>query len=226
MKTGKDVLLTIPKWMRFFTSTDDTTLHHGYKTGRNDSGVRTTFSHMATATPPPVLYTGFLDKTNIPRILTPRARYHRTLLQYPHGPFSEHFLALPGCTAAGGTRNRSPVPIYPLGLDETNVSRLPENIFILSSGRNQVCVARYASHYFSKGAIWTTRKKKTYVPYLRIELPGSFMWRCGALCEGSMRIELRLELYAALQRINNRYWQLGSRAYHVGIGAVFPHGCP
>ena len=46
---------------------------------------------------------------------------------------------------------------------------------------------------------WTTRKK-TYVPCLRIELPGSFMRRClrmvGALCEGSMRIELRSELYA------------------------------
>ena len=35
-------------------------------------GVRTTFSHMAT---PLVLYPGFLDKTNFPRILTPRVRY-------------------------------------------------------------------------------------------------------------------------------------------------------
>ena len=40
----------------------------------------------------------------------------------PTGPFynthtvpSQHCLALPGCTAAGGTRHRSPVPIYPLG---------------------------------------------------------------------------------------------------------------
>ena len=36
--------------------------------------------------------------------------------------------------------------------------------------------------------------KKTYVPSLRIELPGSFMRRY--LREGSMRIELRSELYA------------------------------
>ena len=35
-------------------------------------GVRITFSHMAT---PLVLYPGFLDKTNFPRILTPRVRY-------------------------------------------------------------------------------------------------------------------------------------------------------
>ena len=35
-------------------------------------GVRTTFSHMAT---PVVLYPRFLDKTNYPRILTPRARF-------------------------------------------------------------------------------------------------------------------------------------------------------
>ena len=111
-------------------------------------GVRTTFSHMAT---PLVLYPVFLDKTNFPRILTPRARYQQD--PSTHGPVPEHCLALPGCTAAGGTRHRSPVPIYPLGLDKANLPRIPENIFILSSGRNEVCVARYASHYFSKEAI-------------------------------------------------------------------------
>ena len=37
---------------------------------------------------------------------------------------------------AGGTRHRSPMPIYPLGLDKTNFPRIQENIFILSSGRN------------------------------------------------------------------------------------------
>ena len=34
-----------------------------------------------------------------------------------------------------------------------------------------------------------TKKNKTYVPYLLIELPGSFMRRC-------LRIDLRSELYA------------------------------
>ena len=40
--------------------------------------------------------------------------------------------------------------------------------------------------------------KKKHVPCLRIELPGSFMHIApvGALCEGSMRIKLRSELYA------------------------------
>ena len=45
---------------------------------------------------------------------------HRTLLQSPHGPVPDICLALPWRTAAGGTRHRSPVPIYPLGLDKTN----------------------------------------------------------------------------------------------------------
>ena len=35
--------------------------------------------------------------------------------------------------------------------------------------------------------------KKTYVPCLRIELPGSFMRRCLHI---ELRLELRLELYA------------------------------
>ena len=53
-------------------------------------------------------------------------------------------------------------------------------------------VARYASHYFSKGDICVPLddQEKTYVPCLRIEPP------VGVLCEGSMRIELRSELYA------------------------------
>ena len=49
---------------------------------------------------------------------------HRTLLQYPHSPVPEFFLALPWCTAARGTRHRSPVPIYPLGLEKTNFPRI------------------------------------------------------------------------------------------------------
>ena len=54
-----------------------------------------------------------------------------------------------------------------------------------------MCVARYASHYFSKGAICVPLddREKTYVPCLRIEPPGSFMRRC-------LRIEHRSELYA------------------------------
>ena len=96
-------------------------------------GVRTTFNHMAT---PLVLYPGFLDKTNFPRILSPRSRYPQDPSTIPHGPVPEHCLALPGCTAARGTRHRSPVPIYPIWLDKTNFPRVPENIFILSSGRN------------------------------------------------------------------------------------------
>ena len=66
-------------------------------------------------------------------------------------------------------------------------------------------VARYASHYFSKGAICVplddqeksictlsshraTRELYAKVPSHRAPV--------GALCEGSMRIELRSELYA------------------------------
>ena len=73
-----------------------------------------------------------------------------------------------------------------------------------------MCVARYASHYFSKGAICVPLddQEKKNVPCLRIELPGgggggglyakvhSHRAPVGALCVGSMRIELRSELYA------------------------------
>ena len=68
-----------------------------------------------------------------------------------------------------------------------------------------MCVARYASHYFSKGAICVplddqeknictlsshraTRELYAKVPSHRAPV--------GAVCEGSMRIELRSELYA------------------------------
>ena len=68
-----------------------------------------------------------------------------------------------------------------------------------------MCVARYASHYFLKGAICVplddqeknicilsshraTRELYAKVPSHRAPV--------GALCEGSMRIELRSELYA------------------------------
>ena len=70
-----------------------------------------------------------------------------------------------------------------------------------------MCVARYASHYFSKGAICVplddqeknictlsshraTRELYAKVPSHRAPI-GAL-----CLCEGSMRIELRLELYA------------------------------
>ena len=55
----------------------------------------------------------------------------------------------PGMYRRWGHRHMSPVPIYPLGLDKTNFPRIQENIFIRTRG----CVARCASHYFSKGAI-------------------------------------------------------------------------
>ena len=75
-------------------------------------GVRTTFNHMAT----PLVFSIkriFPDKTNFPRILT-----------RPHGPVPELCLALPWRTAARGTRLRSHVPIFPLGLDKTNFPRV------------------------------------------------------------------------------------------------------
>ena len=59
---------------------------------------------------------GFLVKTNIPRILT--------LLQFQPSLVHELCLALPWCTSDGGSRHRSPVSIYPLGLDKTNFSRI------------------------------------------------------------------------------------------------------
>ena len=73
---------------------------------------------------------GFSIKRIFPEYWSHGPGTHRTLLQYPH------CLALPGCTAAGSTRHKSPVPIYPLGLDKTNFPRIPENIFVLRSGRN------------------------------------------------------------------------------------------
>ena len=68
-----------------------------------------------------------------------------------------------------------------------------------------MCVARYASHYFSKGVICVplddqeknictlsshraTRELYAKVPSHRVPV--------GAVCEGSMLIELRSELYA------------------------------
>ena len=69
---------------------------------------------------PLVLYPRFLDKTNFLRIQTCGPGTYRTLLQSPHDPVPELGLALLWRTAAGGTLHRSPVPIYPLGLDNTN----------------------------------------------------------------------------------------------------------
>ena len=60
---------------------------------------------------------GFSIKRVFPEYWPRGPGTHRTFLQYPHGPVPEHCLALPGCTAAGGTRHMSPVPVYPLGLD-------------------------------------------------------------------------------------------------------------
>ena len=77
------------------------------------------FKHMAD---PLVFLPGFLDEKNFPRIQI-RNRYSKDLLQYPHGPVPEIRLAIPWCTAAGGTLHKSPVPIYPLGLDKTNFTR-------------------------------------------------------------------------------------------------------
>ena len=95
------------------------------------------------------------------------------------------------------------MPIYPLGLDKTNFPRISENIFILSSARNYVCVARCAL-FFNKSYMRTigrpgknictpsshraTRELYAKVPSHRAPV--------GDLCEGSMRIELRPELYA------------------------------
>ena len=91
-----------------------------------------TFSHMAT---PLVLYPGFIDETNFPRILTPRARYPQdpsTILTRSR-PWT-----LPGSPGMY-RRWRHPAHVscahLSLGLDKTNFPRIPENIFILSSGR-------------------------------------------------------------------------------------------
>ena len=83
--------------------------------------VRTTFNHMAT---PLVLYPGFSIKRIFPEYWPAGPGTPRTLLQYPHYPVPELCLALPWCTAAGGTRHKSPVPFYPLGLDKTNFPRI------------------------------------------------------------------------------------------------------
>ena len=105
---------------------------------RSDFGVGYPGSELRLATwrTPSSCIPGFSIKRIFPEYWPRGPDTHRTLLQYPHGPIPEHCLALPGCTAAGGTRHRSPVSIYPLGLDKTNYPRIPENIFILSSGRN------------------------------------------------------------------------------------------
>ena len=90
--------------------------------GASFPGVRTTFSSLATTLD---LYPRFLDKTNFPRILTPRARYPQDPSTIPtrSGPWT-----LPG----------SPVVYrcwwhpahvswahFPLGLDKPNFSRVP-----------------------------------------------------------------------------------------------------
>ena len=86
-----------------------------------------------------------LDKTNFPRILNPRGAKGVNIpttrtrsrtwpltsgwatlgpLYNTHGPVPELCLTLPWCTAGGGTQHRSPVPIYPLELDKTNIPRI------------------------------------------------------------------------------------------------------
>ena len=67
-----------------------------------------------------------------------------------------------------------------------------------------MCVARYANHYFSKGAICVplddqdrnictlSSHRATRELYVRVPSNGVPV---GALCEGSVRIELRSELY-------------------------------
>ena len=61
-----------------------------------------------------VLFSGFLDKTNFPRILT-RDRNRQDSSTIPYGSVPELCLALPWSAPAGGTRHRSPVPITPWG---------------------------------------------------------------------------------------------------------------
>ena len=74
---------------------------------------------------PLVFYPGFLHKKRIFPEYWPRGPgTHRTLLQSQHGPVPELWLSLPWRTAAGGTRHRFPVPIYTLGVDKTNFSRI------------------------------------------------------------------------------------------------------
>ena len=62
-------------------------------------------------------YPRFLDKTNLTRILTPRARY----TQYPSAiPTRSRPWTLPVSTVV-----QALVPIYPLGFDKTNFPRVP-----------------------------------------------------------------------------------------------------
>ena len=60
----------------------------------------------------------------VPRVSQLNEFSLKTLLQYPHGPVPELCLALPCCTAARGTRQKSPLPNYPLGLDKMNFLRI------------------------------------------------------------------------------------------------------
>ena len=64
---------------------------------------------------PPKWYPRFLDKTNFLRILTSGPGTYRTLLQSPHSPVPELYPTLPWCTASGGSRHMSPVPVFPWG---------------------------------------------------------------------------------------------------------------
>ena len=67
---------------------------------------------------------GFAIKQIFPEYWPGGLDTHPIILQYTHGPVPEVCLAVPWCTAAGGTQHRSPVPIYPLGLDKTNFPRI------------------------------------------------------------------------------------------------------
>ena len=73
-----------------------------------------------------------------------------------------------------------------------------------------MCVARYASHYFSNGAICVPLddQEETYVPLSSHRATREFYAKVpshrapvGALCEGSICIELRSELYAAAKGV-------------------------
>ena len=73
---------------------------------------------------PSISTPGFSRKRIFPEYWPAEPGTQRTHLQYPHGPVPELCLALPWYTAAGGTQHRSPVPIFPLGLDKTNFPRI------------------------------------------------------------------------------------------------------
>ena len=93
------------------------TLTSGWATRRSELRL-TTWRLPSSCTP------GFAIKRTFPEYWLTGPSTLRTLLQYPHGPVSELCLTLPWCTAAGGTRHRSLVPIYPLGLGKTNFPRI------------------------------------------------------------------------------------------------------